>query len=100
MPHEFYQVIVGAPTMTLYSWKQLARWSIEYSYLSAEQQEQAYTILDKSWNEFCAKVVEVYGTLMDKGVLNEEKAKAAYEKMLSANEMDTDADGLKKDTSI
>jgi adenosine deaminase CECR1 len=96
MPHEFYQVIVGAPTMTLYSWKQLAHWSIEYSYLSAEQQAQAYTILDKSWNEFCADVVRIYGPLMDGDVLNEEKARIAYKKMISA--LETDTNGLDNDT--
>ena len=96
MPHEFYQIIVGAPTMTLYSWKQLARWSIEYSYLSAEQQEQAYAILDKSWNEFCADVVRTYRPLMDGDELDEEKARVAYEKMISALEADTD--GLDNDT--
>jgi adenosine deaminase CECR1 len=86
MSHEFYQVMVGAPTMTLYSWKQLAHWSIEYSYLSPGEKERAYAILDKDWNEFCTGVVNDYGSLMKGGVLNEEETKAAYRKMLQRSD--------------
>lgn len=80
MPHEFYQVIVGAPTMTLYSWKQLAHWSIEYSYLSEYQKKRAKEILVGDWNKFCTWVVNEYGPLMDGDVINEERAREAYPK--------------------
>ncbi|KAJ4331762.1 hypothetical protein N0V95_009813 [Ascochyta clinopodiicola] len=59
MNHEFYQIMVGAPTMSLYSWKQLARWSIEYSCLTPAQIEQGLQILDATWRDFCQLVVDV-----------------------------------------
>jgi adenosine deaminase CECR1 len=65
MSHEFYQIMVGAPTMSLWSWKQLAKWSIEYSCLSTDDQERGQEILSKSWKEFCHTVVRDYGPLME-----------------------------------
>lgn len=59
MNHEFYQIIVGAPTMSLYSWKQLARWSIEYSCLSKADKQKGLTILSEAWEEFCQIIVDV-----------------------------------------
>lgn len=64
MSHEFYQIMVGAPTMSLYSWKQLARWSIDYSCLTPEQQAKGHEYLDQSWKEFCKFVVDTYGHLI------------------------------------
>ncbi|KAF2126345.1 Metallo-dependent hydrolase [Dothidotthia symphoricarpi CBS 119687] len=80
MFHEFYQVMVGAPTMSLYSWKQLARWSIEYSCLSASEKIEGRKIHDKTWKQFCSDVVEQYGDLMLKDQpdqIDEDKAKQA-----------------------
>ncbi|KAL6709209.1 hypothetical protein ACN47E_002025 [Coniothyrium glycines] len=64
MSHEFYQILVGAPTMTLYSWKQLVRWSIEYSCLNEKQQIQGHQILESDWKQFCQDVVDKFGPLM------------------------------------
>ncbi|CAA9959621.1 hypothetical protein PTNB73_02435 [Pyrenophora teres f. teres] len=61
MSHEFYQIMVGAPTMSLYSWKQLARWSIDYSCLSDKEQKEGHNYLDESWESFCNDVVNTYG---------------------------------------
>lgn len=61
MSHEFYQVMVGDPAMSLYSWKQLARWSLEYSCLSDHEKEQALEDFGKIWKEFCEQVVKKYG---------------------------------------
>jgi adenosine deaminase CECR1 len=80
MSHEFYQIMVGAPTMSLYSWKQLARWSIEYSCLSKEEQVKGQRYLNKSWKEFCEEVVNQYGDLMEGDQIDEAKAKMAYDK--------------------
>jgi adenosine deaminase CECR1 len=81
MNHEFYQIMVGAPTMSLYSWKQLARWSIEYSCLSEKQQKEGLRILEGTWKEFCQRVVDDYGGLM-KGdgsdEIDDAKAEAFY----------------------
>lgn len=56
--------MVGAPTMSLYSWKQLARWSIDYSCLKKEEQDEAHRILDRDWKHFCQEVVKIYGPLV------------------------------------
>jgi adenosine deaminase CECR1 len=64
MSHEFYQIMVGAPTMSLYSWKQLALWSIEYSCLTEQEKTEGYNFFDDSWKAFCKKVVKQYGTLL------------------------------------
>lgn len=87
MPHEFYQIIVGAPTMTLYSWKQLARWSIEYSCLSPDEKAEGLRLLERSWIEFCDSVIKRYGSLMQKdGVtIDKKKADTEYKNMLTTN---------------
>ncbi|KAF2031189.1 Metallo-dependent hydrolase [Setomelanomma holmii] len=76
MSHEFYQVMVGAPTISLYSWKQLAHWSIEYSCLSPTQQAEGHKCLDDDWKVFCDHVVNEYGKLIVDGNVDDEKAKA------------------------
>jgi adenosine deaminase CECR1 len=74
MSHEFYQIMVGAPTISLYSWKQLARWSIDYSCLSAKEQVDGHRILDQDWKDFCRHVVDKYGPLMVGDEVDKEKA--------------------------
>ncbi|KAF7678676.1 metallo-dependent hydrolase [Alternaria burnsii] len=81
MSHEFYQIMVGAPTMSLYSWKQLARWSIEYSCLDTKQQKDGRQFLDESWSEFCQTIVKDYGGLMSEDnprEINPYRAEVAY----------------------
>jgi adenosine deaminase CECR1 len=83
MSHEFYQIMVGAPTMSLYSWKQLARWSIQYSRLKNEQKTKGYEIFDRSWSEFCQTIVKDYGGLMSEDnpkEINPYRAEVAYGK--------------------
>jgi len=64
--------------MSLYSWKQLARWSIDYSCLSKQEQREGHRIYDDSWKEFCKEVVEKYGGLMAGDEIDEEKARQLY----------------------
>lgn len=73
--------------MTLSSWKQLARWSIEYSCLNDEEKARGQQLLDQSWKEFCEGVVKRYGKLMDKDYIsiNKAAADAEYKKMLKTN---------------
>jgi adenosine deaminase CECR1 len=81
MSHEFYQIMVGAPTMSLYSWKQLARWSIEYSCLDTEEKKDGRKILDESWSKFCQTIVKDYGGLMSEDnprEINPYRAEVAY----------------------
>ncbi|KAH7083652.1 hypothetical protein FB567DRAFT_447079 [Paraphoma chrysanthemicola] len=80
MSHEFYQIMVGAPTISLYSWKQLARWSIDYSCLNEEQKAVGHEILDKDWKIFCDGVVEEYSHLVTDGDIDDAKAKEMIRK--------------------
>ncbi|KAF2851507.1 Metallo-dependent hydrolase [Plenodomus tracheiphilus IPT5] len=80
MSHEFYQIMVGAPTMSLYSWKQLARWSIDYSCLSKKEKDEARVIHDKSWKQFCKGVVKNYDDLMAGDEIDVDKAEKEYAK--------------------
>jgi adenosine deaminase CECR1 len=75
MSHEFYQIMVGAPTMSLYSWKQLARWSIDYSCLSKAEKAKGHEILVQDWKDFCEQVVHDYRDLMAGDELDETKVK-------------------------
>ncbi|KAL1797896.1 hypothetical protein ACET3X_004502 [Alternaria dauci] len=82
MSHEFYQVMVGAPTISLYSWKQLATWSIQYSCLSKKEKDDGFKILNKSWREFSQTIVKEYGGLMSEEnpeEINPYRAEVAYE---------------------
>ncbi|KAJ4290451.1 hypothetical protein N0V90_010667 [Kalmusia sp. IMI 367209] len=63
MSHEFYQVMVGSPTMSVHSWKQLALWSLEYSCLNDGEKKKAEAIFRTSWEEFCDSVVDTYGNM-------------------------------------
>jgi adenosine deaminase CECR1 len=79
MSHEFYQILVGAPSMSLYSWKQLARWSIDYSCLDPNQQKECHRILTKAWKEFCKYVVDTYDDLRnDAGEIDEARFEARF----------------------
>ncbi|KAF2466065.1 Metallo-dependent hydrolase [Lindgomyces ingoldianus] len=80
MSHEFYQIMVGAPAISIHSWKQLARWSLEYSCLSEEQKKEAYKIFEKDWEKFCEGVVDKYGKLFVEG----EDVKAQLARLMSA----------------
>ncbi|KAF2137491.1 uncharacterized protein K452DRAFT_235853 [Aplosporella prunicola CBS 121167] len=60
MSHEFYQVMVGTPTMSLHGWRQLAEWSLEYSCLNDADQEKGLEYFHEAWENFCRWVVEEY----------------------------------------
>ena len=87
MSHEFYQVMVGAPSMSLYSWKQLARWSIDYSCLTPKEQAEGHKHLNQSWKEFCKVVVDTYGHLIrvnehGQDEVDPDAARASWPKMM------------------
>ncbi|KAF1990029.1 Metallo-dependent hydrolase [Aulographum hederae CBS 113979] len=63
--HEFYQVMVGSPTMNLHGWKQLALWSLEYSCLGDREKAEAERIWRREFEAFCKWVVETYGKYAD-----------------------------------
>ncbi|KAF2087863.1 Metallo-dependent hydrolase [Saccharata proteae CBS 121410] len=65
MSHEFYQVMVGTPTMSLHGWKQLAEWSLVYSCLSRAEKEKGLEILRGEWEGFCGWIVEEFGPYVE-----------------------------------
>ncbi|PSN66413.1 Metallo-dependent hydrolase [Corynespora cassiicola Philippines] len=80
MSHEFYQIMVGSPSISLHSWKQLAIWSLEYSCLSEKEVQQGKSYYEQSWTQFCRQVVNRYGRLMAGDKIIEDVAKAAYDR--------------------
>ncbi|KAF2705923.1 Metallo-dependent hydrolase [Pleomassaria siparia CBS 279.74] len=86
MSHEFYQIIVGSPSMSIHSWKQLALWSLEYSCLTPPEIARGTDIFLRDWNIFCEHVVKKYGTLgtFAGGVFMINKDKALEEYKVSA----------------
>jgi adenosine deaminase CECR1 len=78
MSHEFYQVMVGSPTILTHSWKQLALWSLEHSCLKKEEQKRCKEIFKRSWNEFCEMIVRDYPIFLEDGSLNEEKVSEIF----------------------
>lgn len=85
MGHEFYQIMVGAPTMSLASWKQLARWSIEYSCLSTQEKARANIILTKDWKQFCQTICDDYDGMFDGDKINDVKAAEEFAKLNSSS---------------
>ena len=65
LSHEFYQVMVGDPRMTIHGWKQLAEWSIEHSCLSPTEIKGAKKIHAAAWEAFCQWIVSTYGSEAD-----------------------------------
>jgi hypothetical protein len=78
MSHEFYQILVGSPTISIYSWKQLALWSLEYSCLTPAQITEAKAYFEVAWKEFCQCIVDKYGHLVKDGEINTEAAEKMY----------------------
>ena len=78
MSHEFYQIMVGAPTVSIHSWKQLALWSLEYSCLSDKEKREGKEKYLKTWEAFCQQIVADYSHLLDGERINQERATAFY----------------------
>lgn len=60
LSHEFYQIMVGTPTMNLHGWRQLAEWSITYSCLTDEEKKEAMGNFSEEWESFCAWIITKY----------------------------------------
>ncbi|OQO06612.1 hypothetical protein B0A48_08397 [Cryoendolithus antarcticus] len=63
--HEFYQVMVGDPRMTLHGWKQLAEWSLEHACLTESEVARGLRILRADWEIYCQWIVDTYGAEAD-----------------------------------
>jgi len=79
--------MVGAPTMSLYSWKQLARWSLDYSCLDPAEIREGHLILANDWKSFCRWVKKEYGPIVIDNEVDEAMAekheKYQWRKVLS-----------------
>lgn len=64
--------MVGAPSVSVHSWKQLALWSLEYSCLTDDEKIRGIEIFRKRWASFCASVIDQYGPLFDVSVMRDE----------------------------
>ncbi|EKD20370.1 adenosine/AMP deaminase [Drepanopeziza brunnea f. sp. 'multigermtubi' MB_m1] len=64
LSHDFYQVMIGAESMTLLGWKQLVKWSLEHSCMDPEQLKSVTAVWEVMWDEFCHWIVEEYGPRM------------------------------------
>jgi adenosine deaminase CECR1 len=72
--------------MSLFSWKQLVLWSIEYSCLEEDQKTEAYAILKRTWADFCQEVVDKYGGLLTGDVIDEDTmSKEEYARRAKGN---------------
>ncbi|KAI1757947.1 hypothetical protein F4782DRAFT_536649 [Xylaria castorea] len=80
LSHDFYEVMAGHRNINLYGWKQLARWSIEHSCLSAEERRRALTEWEKRWQDFIDALTTVSNTgLHSADILELEKARKRVE---------------------
>src|SRR5579871_2684332 len=61
LSHDFYQVMIGSNSMSLYGWKVLAKWSIEHSCMNPLQKFQVKKKWLELWNEFCQWIINEYG---------------------------------------
>jgi adenosine deaminase CECR1 len=61
--------------MSLYSWKQLARWSLDYSCLSRAEITEGHKILASDWKEFCRSIKDEYSPIVVGDEVDETKAK-------------------------
>jgi adenosine deaminase CECR1 len=85
MSHEFYQVMVGAPTMTIYGWKQLALWSLEYSCLTDTDKVMGRDILLLKWETFCEQIVHEYGSILQGDTIDETRLATLIEQRVYRN---------------
>ncbi|KAL1616817.1 hypothetical protein SLS54_008209 [Diplodia seriata] len=60
MNHEFYQVMVGTPIMSVHGWRQLIEWSIQYSCLDNDAKKHGFNFFRRQWEEFCQWIVDTY----------------------------------------
>ncbi|CAD6439791.1 b412b1f9-ccf0-446c-a8d7-81504a189034 [Sclerotinia trifoliorum] len=60
LSHDFYQVMIGSESMSLYGWKQLAKWSLEHSCMDAEERKDVTKEWTTRWKDYCQWIVDEY----------------------------------------
>jgi adenosine deaminase CECR1 len=63
LSHDFYQIMIGSESMSLYGWKQLAKWSLEHSCMNPREMAEVTQVWEAKWAEFCRWIFEVYGPM-------------------------------------
>ncbi|PBP27935.1 adenosine/AMP deaminase [Diplocarpon rosae] len=64
LSHDFYQVMIGAESMSLQGWKQLAKWSLEHSCMDPEQLKSVTAEWNAKWDDFCQWIIDAYDAKM------------------------------------
>jgi len=73
LSHDFYQVMIGKPDMTLYGWRQLIEWSLEHACMSTPEREAVRGKWKIAWAEFLDWVVAEYGGVVGACVEKEDE---------------------------
>ncbi|CAG8976138.1 hypothetical protein HYALB_00002419 [Hymenoscyphus albidus] len=58
LSHDFYQVMIGSESMSLFGWKQLAKWSLEHSCMEPDLKAEVTAMWEEKWEDFCHWIVE------------------------------------------
>ncbi|KAK2627305.1 hypothetical protein QTJ16_003271 [Diplocarpon rosae] len=64
LSHDFYQVMIGAESMSLQGWKQLAKWSLEHSCMDPQQLKSVTAEWNAKWDDFCQWIIDAYDAKM------------------------------------
>lgn len=57
--------MIGAESMSLQGWKQLAKWSLEHSCMNPEQLMSVTAEWNSRWDTFCQWIITEYGPMME-----------------------------------
>ncbi|KAI0009154.1 Metallo-dependent hydrolase [Xylariaceae sp. FL0662B] len=80
LSHDCYEVMVGNLNMDLYSWRQLAKWSIDHSCMSEKERARVLCEWDRRWREEFVPYInkepyeEARFKMLDNGIKNHEEA--------------------------
>jgi adenosine deaminase CECR1 len=55
--------MIGSESMSLYGWKQLAKWSLEHSCMNEVEMREVTLVWEAKWVEFCKWIVEIYSPM-------------------------------------
>jgi adenosine deaminase CECR1 len=54
--------------MSLYGWKQLAKWSLEHSCMNPVEMREVTLVWEEKWADFCKWIVETYSPMFTDGI--------------------------------
>jgi adenosine deaminase CECR1 len=62
--------MIGSESMSLFGWKQLAKWSLEHSCMNEAEMHEVTQIWHSKWAEFCKWIVETYSPMFAAATLS------------------------------